>query len=119
MIGEKIKAARQKIGITQKQLAERLGTSPQNLAQYENGKRQPKLETLEKIAEALGVDVWDLYEGMAESFSAAMDISVKATVDDEPMLYAYHKLNYLGQGKVIEYAEDLALIQKYQKEENE
>ena len=63
MTGEKIREARQKIGITQKELAERMGTSPQNLAQYENGKRQPKLETLDKIAAALGIDVWELYEG--------------------------------------------------------
>lgn len=62
MLGKKIKDARKGMGLTQKQLADRLGTSPQNLAQYENGKRQPKLETLGKIASALGVDVWELYE---------------------------------------------------------
>lgn len=62
MLGKKIKEARKGIGLTQKQLADRLGTSPQNLAQYENGKRQPKLETLDRIATALGVDVWELYE---------------------------------------------------------
>lgn len=62
MIGDKIKEARKKAGITQQELANRLETTPQNLSQYENGKRQPKLETLDKIATALGIDVWDLYD---------------------------------------------------------
>ncbi len=62
MIGDKIKKARKKAGITQQELAKKLGTTPQNLSQYEKGKRQPKKETLEKIADALDVNVWDLYD---------------------------------------------------------
>ena len=46
---ERIKQARKKAGLTQKKLAEILGTSQQNLAQYENGKRKPKIETLKKL----------------------------------------------------------------------
>ena len=59
-IGEKIKHLRTEKGITQKELANRLGTSQQNLAQYENGKRNPKLETVRKMADALGVYISDL-----------------------------------------------------------
>ena len=55
MIGNNIKEVRQRLGITQKELARRLETSPQNIAQYENGKRNPKLETIRKIANALDV----------------------------------------------------------------
>lgn len=40
--GEKIKTIRKKRGLTQRELAEKLGTTPQNLAQYENNKRNPK-----------------------------------------------------------------------------
>lgn len=56
-IGDKIRKIRLSKGITQKQLSERLNTSQQNLAQYENGKRNPKIATLKKIAGALGVPV--------------------------------------------------------------
>lgn len=59
-IGSKIKEIRIKKGITQKELAEKLGTSQQNLAQYECGKRNPKLETVKKIADALNVFMSDL-----------------------------------------------------------
>lgn len=61
-LGEKIKEIRIERGLTQKELATRLSTTQQNLAQYESGKRKPKLETLDKIAQALNYDVWDLYQ---------------------------------------------------------
>lgn len=57
MIGDKIKQIRKQAGLTQKELAEQLGTTQQNLAQYESGKRNPKIETIEKIANALDVPV--------------------------------------------------------------
>lgn len=59
--GEKIKEARKKAGLSQKELGDKLGVSQAMIGQYETGKRKPKLETLDKIAEALSVDVWDFY----------------------------------------------------------
>lgn len=56
-VGEKIKKFRKERGLTQKDLASRLNTTPQNLAQYENGKRNPKPETLQRIAIALNIDM--------------------------------------------------------------
>lgn len=61
--GEKLKEARKKKGISQQVLADRLNVSQQMIAQYENDKRQPKSETKQKIADALGIDVYDLIEG--------------------------------------------------------
>lgn len=63
-IGKNIKKIRKEKGVSQKQLAERLGTSPQNLAQYENGKRTPKIDTLRKIAAALECKVSDIDESI-------------------------------------------------------
>ena len=56
-IGEKIKTARISANMTQAELAEKLGVSYQNIGQLESGKRKPKLETIQKIADALGVSV--------------------------------------------------------------
>ena len=56
-VAEKIKSAREKAGLTQAQLAEKVGTTSQNISQYERGIRNPKYNTLEKIARSLGVDV--------------------------------------------------------------
>lgn len=58
--GQRIKAARKQAGITQKALGEELGISYQTVAQWENDLRNPKQETLLKIAKALGVHLRDL-----------------------------------------------------------
>ncbi len=54
-IGEKIKTHRKKAGLTQKKLGELSGTSETTIKQYELGKRQPRLEQLQKIAKALNI----------------------------------------------------------------
>lgn len=56
-IANLIKEARKKAGITQKELGARVGTSESMISQYENGHRRPKYSTLEKIAEALAIEV--------------------------------------------------------------
>ena len=56
-IGEQIRKYRKQAGISQKILGERLGVSQQHIAQYENGKRIPKTETIRKIAYALNVPI--------------------------------------------------------------
>ena len=61
--GDFIRAIRKGRGLTQKELGERLGLSPQSIAQWENGLRKPKRESIEKIAAALGVDAIELLDG--------------------------------------------------------
>lgn len=46
--GKRIKDARNKSGLTQKQLGERLGVSESAVAQYESGQRVPKVDTLQR-----------------------------------------------------------------------
>lgn len=53
-IGERIKKIRQEKGLSQKELGERISVSQQMIGQWENGKANPKIETIEKIAKALG-----------------------------------------------------------------
>ena len=54
-IGIGIKNARLIVGITQAELARRLGVTPQAISQYERGEKKPKIETIKKIADALSV----------------------------------------------------------------
>ena len=63
-IGEEIKKIRKEAGLSQKELGERLKVSQAMIAQYENGKRTPKIETLIKIAEALNCEVSDIDENI-------------------------------------------------------
>ena len=60
-IGENIKKVRVGAGLTQKQLGERLGITSQSIAQWETGRREPKYQSIVKIADALNVPVSSLY----------------------------------------------------------
>lgn len=59
-VGSKIKEARKKKGITQDELAHRIGISKNGLWNYENNKRQVNLDQLNKIAIALDIEVIEL-----------------------------------------------------------
>lgn len=51
-----IAQARLSKGWTQKQLAEAIGTPQQRINEWETGVRNPKMQSLMKIGESLGVD---------------------------------------------------------------
>ena len=53
--GEWIKYERKKAGITQSELAARIGVTSATITRYEKGQREPRLDQLQKIAEALNV----------------------------------------------------------------
>lgn len=60
--GARIKAARKAARMTQSELAKRLGIPYQSIGQWENDLRNPKLETLQKIADALEVPLYTLID---------------------------------------------------------
>lgn len=49
--------ARKKSGMTQKELAEKCGVKQENISRIENGDRMPSLNTIQKIANALGLQL--------------------------------------------------------------
>jgi transcriptional regulator with XRE-family HTH domain len=53
--GVRLKALRAKAGLTQQELADRMGMAAQNINRFERGGRTPSWETVIKFAEALGV----------------------------------------------------------------
>lgn len=58
-IGNLIKAARKAAKLTQSELAEKAGIAINSLRLYEGGKRQPRIEQLQHIADALGMPITD------------------------------------------------------------
>lgn len=55
IVGENVKKARERAGLTQEDLAERSGFSQQYLSGLERGKRNPTIVTLFEVAQALGI----------------------------------------------------------------
>lgn len=113
-IGESIKKARLDKNLTQKELGEKLGgISQQQIGQWETDKANPKKETIEKIATALGVDPFSLY-----SFEMASDaLEKRINLKENMLLDNYRQLNTSGRQKADNYVEDLTKIPEYQKEE--
>ena len=61
--GQRIKAARTGAGLTQKQLADRVGVNRVTIARVELGERKPSLDLATRIAAALDVSLDALYGG--------------------------------------------------------
>jgi len=60
MAGKKVRAIRISRGITQVQLSEMTGIQRPNLSRLENGKTNPNIETLSRIATGLNVSIAEL-----------------------------------------------------------
>lgn len=61
-IGEKITSLRRVLGITQKELAEKIGLTASTITKYEKGTLEPNIDTLNKISEALNVSISDIID---------------------------------------------------------
>ncbi|RLC62152.1 MAG: hypothetical protein DRI01_07365 [Chloroflexi bacterium] len=62
-IGKRIRKRRQILEMTQKELAEAIGVTPQHISAVEQDKRDPSLSSLAKLAEELGVTIDYLVTG--------------------------------------------------------
>jgi len=60
-LGKAIKDLRRKTGLTQNDLADRVDITQSHLSQLENGKKEPSLSTLDRIAEEFGLSVPALF----------------------------------------------------------
>lgn len=138
-IGSKIRDTRKKAGLTQAKLGKRLGVSYQTVAQWENDLRNPKFTTLQRIADALQVEVSvflpkefidslgirpeeELFVGPDNNFYSRPRNADKAAKSGEEnpwelkLLEAFEKLSLDGQIIAVERVEELTEIPKYQKE---
>ena len=61
-LGERIKYYRKKLGLSQDVLSVKSGISSPSISDYENNKAIPRRQTLEKLAQALNVDIEEFSE---------------------------------------------------------
>lgn len=64
IFGKRVAEVRKSRGVTQQELAERIGMSVVAIAYIETGKRWARLGTLDKIATSLKVDIKELFKGL-------------------------------------------------------
>lgn len=63
LLGDRIRFARERVGISQDELAVRLGRDQRTISQYENGKRKVLITDLPVLARILRVPVSFFFEG--------------------------------------------------------
>jgi transcriptional regulator with XRE-family HTH domain len=68
-LGKRIQKLRQKVGLTQEQLAEKAEISPKNIGEFERGRGNPTLSSLENLAVALGITMAELFDYEFEGLS--------------------------------------------------
>lgn len=127
--GQNIKNYRKMRGLTQKDLAQKIGVAEITLRQYENNKREPRIETIQKIAFALNVSLADIIDAadfqrlVSKEVDAVMDSHIKSgkihivEPDEQELTSYYLKLNKNGKSKAREYVKDLTQIPDYTKKD--
>lgn len=113
-IGDDIRHARKAANMTQQQLAEKMGTTPQMISAWENGARNPKYSTQKQIEEALGQPLVSIY---AEGSDVDL-LGNKQGENKDPVelaaAYTLTKLNHTGLVRALAMLEDLAKVPEYQ-----
>lgn len=117
-IGERIRALRLDAGMTQEELAQRIGLKKQNISRYENSRVEPNIRTAKRIAEALGVSLEEMAVGVTvsetpissdlEQYSSAAIL----TEDEQELLAKYQQLTELNKGRVLQQIDTLIESQK-------
>ena len=94
-----IKEAREYAGLSQKDLAERIGVAPNTFHGYESGKHDPKSELLVDIARVCGVSVDFLLGITKEKAPAPSNDDAEAKVDPSVLYDALIRLGFLEEGQ--------------------
>lgn len=92
MFSNRIKEARNRKGITQKMLANRLGIAQTTVSGWENGAKRPSIDTIIKIANLLDVSTDYLLERADYPFSIAENPRspyIEASSFEESILKSY------------------------------
>lgn len=95
---------RKRAKLTQKDLADRLGTGATTVSGWERGAATPDVEILFQICNVLSVSVSDIF-GM-DTTNNSFEISAEEKV----FLNTYRKLNNDGKAKLQERAEELVTL---------
>ncbi len=99
LLGVRIKEIRKIRGLSQEQLSGKIDIDPKHLSRIESGRSFPSLDTLEKLANALQVEVKDFFEFAHEAKNTrelkAMISDLLKEVNDEQLRLAVKVLRAL------------------------
>ena len=84
-VGKRIRHRRWMVGMTQQQLADKVGIKFQQIQKYETGMNRVSASRLWDVADALGVSISFFFEGLAEGQIAAATAQGDMMADKEAL----------------------------------
>lgn len=114
---ERLRTIRKEHGLTQAELAEKAGIAVNSVRLYESGKVIPKLDTIARIARAMGLTASDFVGGQWGKFKGGFCSEEEVQQDDREarLIYYFQNLNENGQAAALERLEELTQLTKYQR----
>jgi len=79
---QNIKLIREKIGLSQEEVAKYLGIKRELISYYETGSRPVPLEILERLADFYGIDLADLISDNKEVLNANLAFALRTNEDE-------------------------------------
>lgn len=95
-LGERLKQLRKEAGLTQEELAKKVGLKKQNISRYENSHVEPNIRTAKRIADALGVSIEEMAVGVSLP-SPSAPAPVALSPDESQLVEDYRGLTPPGQ----------------------
>lgn len=92
MFNEKLKAARKQNGLSQAALGKLIGVRTQTISNWETGKSEPNLETINKLCEILNIPLYSLI---------SKDVDCQLNYEEAFVIKKYRELNDDGKQMII------------------
>ncbi len=109
-VGKRIRHRRWMVGMTQQQLADKVGIKFQQIQKYETGMNRVSASRLWDIASAMGVSISFFFEGLGADHPAADDDSGDLMADKEALLLVrtYYAIPEAQRRRLFELAKVLS-----------
>ena len=102
-IGQNIRRYRKAAGLSQKELAEKIGKTRPLISRYEADATAPRMGTAKKLAAALGVDITQI---VSETTYQMIDFP-EPNDDEWELICIYRNLTDFGKRAVLKLARDI------------
>lgn len=107
-VGKRIRHRRWMIGVTQQQLADRVGIKFQQIQKYETGTNRVSASRLWDIADALGVTVTFFFEGFKEARPEGAGVDLMGDKEALALVRSYYAIPEAQRRRLFELAKVLS-----------
>ena len=107
-VGKRIRHRRWMVGMTQQQLADKVGIKFQQIQKYETGMNRVSASRLWDIAETLGVTISFFFEGLAAGTVPAVGTDIMADKEAMDLVRSYYAIPEAQRRRLFDLARVLS-----------